>query len=111
LGFTAFAAALACSRSSCCQFIVAAPLVDHARAVLTDDATRRISGRLKKILPTNLHCLPAAALRTEEEKEKSAARKRFSSYLDARGRTRQSWCWSPYPSSCSARAVHSWACS
>jgi hypothetical protein len=30
--------------------------------VLTDDATRRISGRLKKILPTNLPCcrLPPA---------------------------------------------------
>ena len=35
LGFTAFAAALACSRSSICQFIVAAPL-DPARAVDTD---------------------------------------------------------------------------
>jgi hypothetical protein len=74
LGFTAFAAALACSRSSCCQFIVAAPLVDHARAVLTDDATRRISGRLKKNLPTNL---PACRLPPAKGERKKRGKKTF----------------------------------
>jgi hypothetical protein len=54
--------------------------------VLTDDATRRISGRLKKNLPTNLPCLPAAAC--EGRKKKARQENVFrhtSTHADARG--------------------------